>query len=78
VVSAPRAASSPQPALSLADPVVAVIRRLRLASVDRILREARAVDPDLMLAAALERLRALASRLRWFGRSIVWWEEEDP
>ena len=78
VVAAPRAAPpSPQPAFMLADPVVAAIRRLRLASIDRILREARAVDPDLMLAAALERLRALASRLRWFGRSIVWWEEED-
>jgi hypothetical protein len=59
------------------DPVVAAIRRLRLASIDRIVREARAVDPELLLSTALERLRALASRLRWFGRSIVWWDEED-
>ena len=58
------------------DPVVAAIRRLRLASVDRILREARAADPELLLSTALERLRALASRLRWFGRSIVWWDDE--
>jgi hypothetical protein len=59
------------------DPVVAAIRRLRLASVDRIVREARAVDPELLLSTALERLRALAARLRWFGRSIVWWDDED-
>ena len=78
IAARPASSAEPQPALSLADPVVAAIRRLRLASIDRILREARAVDPDLMLAAALERLRALASRLRWFGRLIVWWEEEDP
>lgn len=58
------------------DPVVAAIRRLRLASVDRITREARAADPELLLATVLERLRALASRLRWFGRSIVWWDDE--
>ncbi|HKE16846.1 MAG TPA: hypothetical protein VKB80_18355 [Kofleriaceae bacterium] len=68
---------APGGVLSAADPVVAAIRRLRLASIDRILREARAVDPELMLSSALDRLRALASRLRWFGRSLVWWEEDD-
>jgi hypothetical protein len=80
VAAAPRQARPVPPqgaAFSAADPVVAAIRRLRLASIDRILREARAVDPDLMLSAALERLRGLASRLRWFGRSLVWWEEDD-
>jgi hypothetical protein len=58
------------------DPVFEVVRRLRLSSVDRIHREARRADPSLTLSATLERLRALSSRLRWFGRSIVVWEED--
>ena len=57
------------------DPVAAAVDHLRLASVDRILREARAADPDLTLGAAIERLRSLEPRLMWFGRSIVWWED---
>ncbi len=69
--------SAPQhpTALDTKDPISAAVDRLRLASVERILREARAVDPALTLAATLERLRALEPRLMWFGRSIVWWEE---
>ena len=57
------------------DPVAVAIARLRLASVDRVLREARIADPALTLGAAIERLRALEPRLMWFGRSIVWWED---
>ena len=57
------------------DPVATAVGRLRLASVERILREARIADPSLSLATAFERLRALEPRLMWFGRSIVWWEE---
>jgi hypothetical protein len=57
------------------DPVAAAVSRLRLASVERILREARTDDPALSLGATIERLRALEPRLMWFGRSIVWWED---
>jgi hypothetical protein len=57
------------------DPVATAVARLRLASVERILHEARAADPALSLAATIERLRALEPRLMWFGRSIVWWED---
>lgn len=65
------AAAAPDPL----EPVAAAIARLRLASVDRVLREARAADPSLSLGAAVERLRALEPRLMWFGRAIVWWED---
>lgn len=61
--------------LDPADPVAGAVARLRLASVDRILREARAAEPELTLAATIERLRALEPRLMWFGRSVVWWED---
>ncbi len=61
--------------LDPADPVATTVARLRLASVERILREARSADPGLSLAATIERLRALEPRLMWFGRSVVWWED---
>jgi hypothetical protein len=61
--------------LDPSDPVAAAVSRLRLASVERILREARTDDPALSLGVTIERLRALEPRLMWFGRSIVWWED---
>jgi hypothetical protein len=57
------------------DAVSAAVARLRLASVERIMREARAEEPGLTLGLTIERLRALEPRLMWFGRSIVWWED---
>ena len=61
--------------LDPSDPVAAAVARLRLASVDRLVREARAAEPALTLGDAIERLRALEPRLMWFGRAIVWWED---
>lgn len=52
-----------------------ILRRLRIASVDRILREARAARPGTTRPMILAELRELKTRVRWFGRSILSWRE---
>jgi hypothetical protein len=53
--------------------VPGILRRLRLASVDRLVREARLITRDRTRAEVLTELRALGGDVRWFGRSIVQW-----
>jgi len=55
--------------------MASVLRRLRLASVDRLVREARAVAKERTRSEVLAELRGLEKRIRWFGRSIVQWVE---
>jgi hypothetical protein len=52
-----------------AGPTAAILLRLRVASVDRIVREARVIDPTLTRAAVVAELRRLP--VRFFGESIV-------
>jgi hypothetical protein len=64
------------PSAAVADDSVAgVLQRLRLASVDRLLREVRSVTREQTRADVLAELRGLGPRVRWFGRSIVVWLE---
>jgi hypothetical protein len=50
-----------------------VLMKLRLASVDRVVRETRVQDPKATRASVLKDLRALGQRIRWLGRAIVVW-----
>jgi hypothetical protein len=48
-----------------------ILRQLQLASVDRLVREARRLARERTRAEVLAELRGLGTRVRWFGRSIV-------
>jgi hypothetical protein len=50
---------------------LAVLRRLRVASLDRLIREVTRVQPESNRAAILAELEAAGQRVLWFGRSIV-------
>jgi hypothetical protein len=50
---------------------LAVLRRLRVASLDRLLREVARVQPECTRATLLAELAAAGERVTWFGRSIV-------
>jgi hypothetical protein len=60
------AARVPAPGATLA-----VLRRLRVASLDRLLREVARVQPESSRATLLAELAAAGDRVAWFGRSIV-------
>lgn len=48
-----------------------ILRRLRVASLDRLVREVVRVDPHGSRAAVLAELEAAGDRVGWFGRAIV-------
>ena len=48
-----------------------VLEHLRVASLDRLIREARYVDAWVTRKLVVEELRSLGPRVRWFGRAIV-------
>jgi hypothetical protein len=49
----------------------ACLAQLRIASVDRLVREVARVSPGATRADVMNALRAMGDRVRWFGRSIV-------
>lgn len=51
--------------------VLALVRRLRIASLDRVVREVSRLDPHATRASIVAALEASPSEVRWFGRSIV-------
>jgi hypothetical protein len=65
----PRAEAAP----SAAEPsvVLACLARLRVASLERLVREARRVDPRATHRTVLAQLASLTARVRWIGREIV-------
>ena len=76
----PPPASVPPPALAAAPskasehaaalgPALSALSRLRVASIERLVREARALDPTLTRAAVVAELRR--NPVRFFGESIV-------
>jgi hypothetical protein len=67
--------AAPAPPAQSQAPALAVLRRLWIASVDRIALEARALDPNASRASVTAELRQAEGRVRWFGRSIVALEE---
>ena len=50
---------------------LALVRRLRIASLDRVVREVTRLDPSATRASVVADLEASATEIRWFGRSIV-------
>jgi hypothetical protein len=68
----PDAAPSPPAAES---PIVSValptLRRLRIASVDRLVREISRVEPAATRAGVLAELEAAGTSVTWFGRAIL-------
>jgi hypothetical protein len=48
-----------------------MLRRLRIASVDRLVREVVRVEPRATRATVLAELEAAGKRIGWFGRAIV-------
>lgn len=48
-----------------------MLRRLRIASVDRLVREVVRVEPNATRASVLAELEAAGKRVGWFGRAIV-------
>jgi hypothetical protein len=65
----------PAPAATIATPSNAIalptLRRLRIASVDRLVREISRVDPATTRAAVLAELEAAGAKVTWFGRAIL-------
>jgi len=50
---------------------LALVRRLRIASLDRVVREVTRLDPQATRASVVAELEASPGEVRWFGRSIV-------
>jgi hypothetical protein len=48
-----------------------VLLRLRIASVDRVIREAQRLHPNLGRTAVMTALEGMGEGVRWFGRNIV-------
>lgn len=51
--------------------VLALVRRLRIASLDRVVREVTRLDPAATRASVVAELEASSNEVRWFGRSII-------
>jgi hypothetical protein len=56
--------------------VLSALTRLRLLSLDRLMREIVRVEPSATRASILSELDSLSDRVRWVGRSIVYLREE--
>lgn len=50
---------------------LSTLRRLRVASVDRLVREVTRVEPSATRASVLAELESAGARVAWFGRAIV-------
>jgi len=50
-----------------------VLLRLRVASVDRVIREAQRLHPSHGRTVVMSALEGMGDRVHWFGRSIVAW-----
>jgi hypothetical protein len=70
----PRAAIAPAPVLGSAPKTktaLALLRRLRVASLDRVVREVTRLDPQATRASVIAELETSPNEVRWFGRSIL-------
>jgi hypothetical protein len=59
-------------------PALAVLRRLRVASVERIVREIRRVDARATATDVSHELRQAGPAVRWYGRRLCAFAEGDP
>jgi hypothetical protein len=55
-----------------------VLRRLRVASVERIVREIRRVDARATATDVSHELRQAGPAVRWYGRRLCAFAEGDP
>ena len=55
----------------VAKTALTLVRRLRIASLDRVVREVTRLDPLATRASVVAELEASSSEVRWFGRSII-------
>ena len=62
----PSGASSANPGTALA-----LLRRLRIASLDRVVREVTRVDPLATRTSVIAELEQSSAEVRWFGRTII-------
>jgi hypothetical protein len=69
VASAPVASASVAGARAAS--TLPTLRRLRVASFERLVREVLRVDPGSTRASILAELDAAGERVRWLGRSVV-------
>lgn len=58
------------------DAVQTVLLRLRVASVDRVIREVHRLHPAAGRVAVASGLHALGGNVQWFGRNLVAWSGE--
>ncbi|GMV15997.1 MAG: hypothetical protein HS104_06530 [Polyangiaceae bacterium] len=68
----------PPGADSLRTPTLVVLRRLRVASVDRLLREVRHVDPGATATSVSHELAQAGSAVAWYGRRLCVFVEREP
>jgi hypothetical protein len=54
-----------------------ILRRMRVASFERLVREVGRVEPTTTRATIQAELEAAGERIRWFGRSIVFFRSEE-
>ena len=59
------------PALRDSGATLALLRRLRIASLDRVVRESTRLDPLATRASVIAELERSPGEVRWFGRTIV-------
>jgi hypothetical protein len=63
------------PAVATAAPTsrtaLTLLRQLRIASLDRVVREVTRLDPHATRASVMAELEASSAEVRWFGRSII-------
>jgi hypothetical protein len=65
------ARAKPAPLEPTTKGALALVRRLRIASLDRVVREVTRLDPLATRASVVAELEASSHEVRWFGRSIV-------
>jgi len=75
-VEEPEAEPEPRSGVKQAAPVrggaaLTLLRRLRIASVDRVVREAMRADPGATRASVIAELEGHPHEVRWFGRTIL-------
>lgn len=75
-VAPPRSVPRPRPG-SVGAGAMDVLLRLRVASVDRILREVSRIHPGATRADVLSDLQAARPTVRFYGRTLVAWREDD-
>jgi hypothetical protein len=69
----PQARLEPEPLPRASGSALVILRRLRVASFERLVREVVRVEPASTRATIQAELESAGERIRWFGRSIVFY-----